>query len=62
MFEKQYGKGSIYDELSREMLKGKQYNTHALKMAQQFQVDKATDTLKDRKAKIEDELNKANNQ
>ena len=37
MFEKQYGKGSIYDELSREMLIGKQYYNQALKMSQHYQ-------------------------
>jgi len=62
MFEKQYGEGSIYNELSKEMLKGKQYNNNALKMAQQYQKEKAQKTLKDQKKKVESDIEKANNQ
>lgn len=62
MFEKQYGKGSIYDELSREMLVGKQYNNHALKMAKQYQTEQAEAQLNKEKIRIESDLRKANNQ
>lgn len=61
-FEKQYGKGSVYDALSREMLASKQANTHALKMAQEYQVEKQKDDLTKRKIQIESDLRKANNQ
>ena len=59
MFEKQYGKGSIYDELSREMLIGKQYNNQALKMAQQYQKEKQEDYLKSRKDQLTSDIDKA---
>ena len=59
-FEKQYGEGSIYNEVSKEVLTGKQYNNHALKMAQQYQKQKAEDYLTDRQKRIESDLEKAN--
>lgn len=59
-FQQQYGKGSIYDAMSREMLKSQQYNVHALKMAEQYQKDKQQDFLKQRQADIQSKLNQAN--
>jgi len=59
-FEKQYGEGSIYNEISKEVLTGKQYNNHALKMAQQYQKQKAEDYLTDREEQIKTKLEKAN--
>mgnify|MGYP000728070289 CR=1 FL=1 len=59
-FEKQYGEGSIYNEVSKEVLTGKQYNNHALKMAQQYQKQKAEDYLSDREEQIKTKLEKAN--
>jgi hypothetical protein len=59
-FEQQYGKGSVYDAMSREMLKSQQYNVHALKMAEQYQKDKQQDFLKQRQADIQSKLNQAN--
>ena len=59
-FEKQYGEGSIYNEISKEVLTGKQYNNHALKMAEQYQKQKAEDYLSDRQKRIESDLKKAN--
>ena len=61
-YEKQYGKGSMYDALSREMLASKQANTHALKMAQEYQMEKQKDDLIKRKIQVESDLRKANNQ
>jgi hypothetical protein len=57
MFEKQYGKGSMYDALSREMLISKQENTHALRMAKKYQTEKHEAWLKDRKNKLTEDLN-----
>lgn len=62
MFEKQYGKGSVYDALSREMLASKQANTHALKMAEEYQVQKQKDYLTKRQRQIESDLRKAKEQ
>lgn len=59
-FEKQYGEGSIYNEISKEVLTGKQYNNHALKMAEQYQKQKAEDYLSDREEQIKTKLEKAN--
>jgi len=59
-FQEQYGKGSVYDAMSREMLKSQQYNVHALKMAEQYQKDKQQDFLKQRQADIQSKLNQAN--
>lgn len=61
-FEKQYGKDSIYQALSKEMLIGKQYNNNALKMAEEYQKEKAKDYLTDRQARLNADLKKANNQ
>jgi hypothetical protein len=58
MFEKQYGKGSMYDALSREMLISKQANTHALKMAQEYQMEKRKDYLTKRQRETQTKLNK----
>lgn len=61
-YEKQYGKGSVYDALSREMLANKQANTHALKMAQEYQMEKRKDYLTKQKTQTESDLRKAKEQ
>ncbi len=57
-YEKQFGEGSMYNELSKEMLKGKQYNNQALKMSQEYQKEKQESFLKDRRKRLEDNKTK----